>query len=76
MMGIFVAMDTCCTIQIDAIVASRILLVHLTCVAIWGQSVLIWDYLTIKDKNLIKIVNFINFAYHNDIKYIILHDQE
>ena len=33
-MGIFVVMYTCCTIQMDAIFIYRILLVHFTCVAI------------------------------------------
>ena len=69
-MGIFVDMDTYCTIQIDAIFC--ILLVHFTFVAIWGQSVQIWQFKTKLDK----IVNFIDFAYKNDIKYIILHDPE
>ena len=52
------------------IFAGRILLVHLTCVSFEFNRRQFEDL----RQTLDKIVNFIDFVYQNDTKYIILHE--
>ena len=64
---IFVAIETCRTNS-----GNRILLVHLTCVQFEFYR---WYFDDLR-QTLDKIVNFIDFVYQNDTKYIILPDSD
>ena len=62
-MGIFVAIETYCAIQIVVIFTNRIVFGPLNMCANLRS---IGDNLTIKNKNFIKSLQFIDFAYQND----------